>query len=76
MFSEEGFIQYWQQTDFSNFTERDIREEFITRMLYLLGYSKNTINDIIREKSLQLSEPFQRLGICHSHCLPLVFLFS
>ena len=62
MFSEEGFIQYWQQTDFSNFTEMDIREEFITRMLYLLGYSKNTINDIIREKSLQLSEPFQRLG--------------
>ena len=56
MFSEEGFIQYWQQTDFSNFTEMDIREEFITRMLYLLGYSKNTINDIIREKSLQLSD--------------------
>ena len=56
------FIDFWQKTDFSKFDESDIREEFIVKLLYLLGYSKNTINDIIREPSYKLSEPFQRVG--------------
>lgn len=62
MREEQGFIQFWQQTDFSKYNEADIREEFIAKLLYLLGYSKNTINDIVREKTLKLSEPFQRVG--------------
>ena len=59
---EKMFIDFWQKTDFSKFDESDIREEFIVKLLYLLGYSKNTINDIIREPSYKLSEPFQRVG--------------
>ena len=40
----------------------DIREEFVRPLLHILGYSKNTINDIETEKSLRLSESFQRIG--------------
>lgn len=62
MLSEKEFIFAWQHTDFSTYNEMDIREDFIKDLLYILGYSKNTINDIIREKTLDITEPFQRIG--------------
>lgn len=62
MISLEEFIFNWQHADFSNYNEMDIREDFIKDLLFILGYSKNTINDVIREKTLNISEPFQRVG--------------
>lgn len=60
--TEAEFISFWEQTDFSSYNEMDVREEFIAPLLALLGYSKNTVNDVIREKTLRLTVPFQRLG--------------
>ncbi|CEI72942.1 type I restriction enzyme HsdR N-terminal domain-containing protein [Romboutsia hominis] len=60
--NEEWFISYWEKTDFSMWNESDIREEFIAPLLNILGYSKRTVNDIIREKSLKLNTPFHRIG--------------
>lgn len=60
--TERDFITYWKNTDFSEYNEMDVREEFISQLLHLLGYSKNTVNNIIREKTLQLTQPFQRVG--------------
>ena len=62
MITEKEFIQKWKHTDFTNHNETDIREDFIRPLLYLLGYSKNTIKDIITEKTLELSKNFQRVG--------------
>ena len=59
---ERQFTDFWKKIDFSEYNEMDIREEFIAPFLGVLGYSKNTINGIIREKSLELPEPFQRVG--------------
>lgn len=59
---ERQFTDFWKKIDFSEYNEMDIREEFIAPLLGILGYSKNTINGIIREKSLELTEPFQRVG--------------
>ena len=60
--SEDEFLSSWEKFDFSRCNEMDIREDFIAPLLYILGYSKNTINDIVREKSLCLSEAFHRIG--------------
>ena len=60
--TEREFINYWKNIDFSMCNESDVREDFIAPLLNLLGYSKNTINNIVREKTLQLTEPLQRLG--------------
>lgn len=60
--TERQFTTFWGKTDFSTYNEMDIREDFIAPLLSILGYSKNTINGIIREKSLKLTEPFQRIG--------------
>lgn len=62
LLTEKEFLFTWQHTDFTTYNETDIREDFIKDLLYILGYSKNTINDIIREKALDISEPFQRIG--------------
>lgn len=62
MITEKEFLLRWKRTDFTKHNETDVREEFIRPLLYLLGYSKNTINDIITEKTLNLSENFQRVG--------------
>lgn len=62
MITEIEFVNKWRNTDFSTYNETDVRENFIAPLLYILGYSKNTINDIHTEKSLALSESFQRLG--------------
>lgn len=60
--TERQFTTFWGKTDFSTYNEMDIREDFIAPLLSILGYSKNTINGIIREKSLKLTEPLQRIG--------------
>lgn len=60
--TEINFIRTWKSIDFSTYNESDVREEFITQLLSFLGYSKNTIHDITREKSLVLSQPYIRLG--------------
>ena len=62
MRSESEFLRFWEQTDFSTFNEADVRELFIRDLLYLLGYSKNTIHDVVTEKTLALGTPFQRVG--------------
>lgn len=62
LFTIKEFIQEWKNKDYSTYNEQDVREEFIRPLLYLLGYSKNSINNILTEKQLSLSEPFQRLG--------------
>ena len=56
------FVQKWKRTDFNTYNEMDVREEFVRPLLYFLGYSKNTINDIVTEKELALSDGFQRIG--------------
>lgn len=50
------------KTDFSTYNETDVRENFIAPLLKLLGYGKNTVNNVLTEKSLKLKEPFQRIG--------------
>ncbi|NVM29200.1 MAG: hypothetical protein HWN65_10185 [Candidatus Helarchaeota archaeon] len=60
--TEKFFLQEWQKKDFSDWNESDIREEFITPLLRILGYARDTVYEIIREKSLKLKNPFQRVG--------------
>ncbi|WP_093795462.1 hypothetical protein [Sporomusa acidovorans] len=62
---EAMFLNDWVQHDFSTWNESDIREEFIAPLLRMLGYSKGTINEIIREPHLKLSKPFHRVGRKH-----------
>ena len=62
MLTEKEIIHEWKTSDFSSFNESSVREFFIKDLIYLLGYSKNTVNDIFAEKSLKLSESFQRIG--------------
>lgn len=52
------FIKYWENQDFTNWNEMDVREDFIAPLLNILGYSKRTINSVIREKSISLSTPY------------------
>lgn len=59
---DEEFIAYWKSIDFTRWNESDVREEFIAPLLKILGYSKRTVNDVIREKSLNLSTPYHRIG--------------
>lgn len=59
---ETDFITEWKKTDFSSYNETDVRENFIAPLLKILGYGKNTINDILTEKTLKLQKPLQRLG--------------
>ena len=60
--SDELFLTNWVNLNFKSWNESDVREDFIAPLLSILGYSKGTVNDIIREKSLRLSEPFHRIG--------------
>lgn len=59
---DELFLTNWINLNFEEWNESDIREDFIAPLLRTLGYSKGTVNDIIREKSLRLSKPFHRIG--------------
>lgn len=60
--NNKEFISEWRKTDFSTYNETDVRENFIAPLLKLLGYGKNTVNNVLTEKSLKLNEPFQRIG--------------
>ena len=59
---ETFFVARWKSLDFTTWNEMDIREEFVAPLLGVLGYSKGTINDVIREHALKLSEPYHRIG--------------
>lgn len=59
---KKEFIDEWKRTDFSTYNEMDVRENFIAPLLKLLGYGKNKVNDVLTERSLKLTEPFQRIG--------------
>jgi hypothetical protein len=48
--------------DFSSWNEQEVREEFIIRLLHLLGYRKGTAHGLEMEKELKLSEPYHRIG--------------
>jgi len=56
------FIEYWKARDFTGWKEIDVREDFIAPMLRVLGYSKNSVNDILREPSLGLPKLYHRIG--------------
>lgn len=56
------FLDRWTKMEFSDWNEADIREEFIAPLLIVLGYSKGTINDVVREKALILTKPYHRIG--------------
>lgn len=60
--NKKEFISEWRKTDFSTYNETDVRENFIAPLLKLLGYGKNTVNNVLTEQSLKLKEPFQRIG--------------
>lgn len=59
---ESSFVDYWKSLDFSKWNESDVREDFIAPLLKILGYAKDTVNEIIREKTLNLSESYHRIG--------------
>lgn len=55
---ETDFITEWKKTDFSSYNETDVRDNFIAPLLKILGYGKNTINDVLTEKTLKLQNSF------------------
>ena len=59
---ESLFVKWWGTREFSNWNESDVREEFITPLLRVLGYSKGTIADVVRERTVSLSAPYHRVG--------------
>jgi hypothetical protein len=59
---ERAFLERWREMDFSSFNEPAVREEFIIRLLHVLGYRKGTTFDIEMEKELRLSAPYHRIG--------------
>jgi len=59
---EKRFLQGWKNLDFTDWNEQDVREDFIAGLLKILGYSKGTVNDIIREPTIALSEKYHRIG--------------
>lgn len=59
---EEDFLKKWIAIDFDSWNESDIREDFIAPLLKLLGYEKNSVNNIVREKSLKLEQAYHRIG--------------
>ncbi len=50
--SVDNFLRHWKSLRFDN--ESDVREDFVTPLLWTLGYAKNTVNDIVREKHFKL----------------------
>lgn len=59
---EQLFIKRWKRLDFTHWNEMDVREEFIAPLLVILGYSKDSMHDVLREQSLTLSEPYHSVG--------------
>lgn len=50
------------EMNFLNFTETDVREEFLTPLLTLLGYQKNTDYEVEREESFSTREMSLNIG--------------
>jgi hypothetical protein len=59
------FIARWKEQTWNECTEADVREELVTPLLWHLGYAKNTVNDILREKSLALPPLFLQIASAH-----------
>lgn len=59
---ERVFVNMWTRREFSNWNESDVREDFITPLLRVLGYSKGTVADVVRERTVKLSEPYHKVG--------------
>ncbi len=59
---DQAFITHWKAQNFVTWNEPDVREEFIAPLLKTLGYAKGTVNNILREESLHLSQSFHRIG--------------
>lgn len=59
---ESSFLDSWRRLDFTTWSEADIREDFIAPLLAVLGYSKGTVHDVLREESLTLTKPYHRVG--------------
>lgn len=50
------------QKDFTNFNETDIREEFLTPIVKLLGYSKETDYEVEREEHFKVADMYINVG--------------
>lgn len=59
---DKELLDKLSKKDFSNFKEADIREEFITPLLTLLGYEKNTDYEVEREETFKLSNMYLQIG--------------
>jgi len=57
-----AFVHYWKGRNFDGWNEMDVREDFLAPLLGVLGYSKNSMNDIVREASFGLSKLYHRIG--------------
>jgi hypothetical protein len=55
-------LQKLANTDFSNWNEQDVREDYAKPLLNLLGYEKDTDYDINREGHHILKKPFLMIG--------------
>jgi hypothetical protein len=60
--TETLFLRSWSTRDFSNWNENDVREDFVTPLLRVLGYAKGTVADVVRERYVPLSKPYHRVG--------------
>jgi hypothetical protein len=66
---DEELLDKLSKKDFTNFKEADVREEFLTPLLTLLGYEKNTDYEVEREEGfsfkgalIPFSEMYLRIG--------------
>lgn len=71
--SEKEILKNLSELDFSDYTEADIREEYIVPIMSMLGYSKNKDYSISREESFNLNEAFINVG---SKRVRLDYIFS
>lgn len=70
---EKNELNRLSQIDFSNYSEADVREEFIVPLLVILGYRKNQDYSVSREDSFSLNDVFLSIG---SKQIRLDYLFS
>ncbi len=55
-------LQRLSKLDFSNYTEADVREEFLVELLKLLGYRKDLDYSVSREETFKLNPLFLSVG--------------
>jgi hypothetical protein len=61
---DEELLDKLSKKDFTNFKEADVREEFLTPLLTLLGYEKNTDYEVEREEGFSFKGaliPFSKM---------------